>query len=82
MRRGDREIRLTAREYDLLELLARYADKVVSRETIFEKVWGYDFEAESDAVKVYISYLRRKLNAAGERDMIHAVRGVGYRFKE
>jgi len=81
VRRGDREIRLTAREYDLLELLARYADKVVSRETIFEKVWGYDFEAESDAVKVYISYLRRKLNAAGERDMIHAVRGVGYILK-
>jgi DNA-binding response OmpR family regulator len=81
VRRGDREVRLTAREYDLLEFLARHANTVVSKETIFEKVWGYDFEAESDALKVYISYLRRKLNGEGETDMIHAVRGVGYILK-
>jgi DNA-binding response OmpR family regulator len=79
--RGDREVRLTAREYDLLEFLARHANTVVSKETIFEKVWGYDYEAESDAIKVYISYLRRKLNGEGEPDMIHAVRGVGYILK-
>ena len=81
VRRGDRAIQLTAREYDLLEYLARHADTVVTKETIFEKVWGYDFEAESDAVKVYISYLRRKLNGEGEADLIHAVRGVGYILK-
>ncbi len=79
--RGDREVRLTAREYDLLEFLARHANTVVSKETIFEKVWGYDYEAESDALKVYISYLRRKLNDEGEPDLIHAVRGVGYILK-
>ena len=79
--RGDREVRLTAREYDLLEFLARHANTVVSKETIFEKVWGYDYEAESDALKVYISYLRRKLNGEGEPDLIHAVRGVGYILK-
>ena len=81
VRRGDREVRLTAREYDLLEFLARHANTVVSKETIFEKVWGYDYEAESDALKVYISYLRRKLNGEGEPDLIHAVRGVGYILK-
>lgn len=81
VRRGDREVLLTAREYDLLEFLARHADTVLSKETIFEKVWGYDYEAESDALKVYISYLRRKLNAEGEPDLIHAVRGVGYILK-
>lgn len=79
--RGGRIIDLTAREYELLEFLARHAGEVVTRETLFEKVWGYDFEIESDAIKVYISYLRKKLNAKGEPDLIHAVRGVGYMLK-
>jgi len=79
--RAGRPIELTAREYELLEFLARNAGKVLTKETIFEKVWGYDFEIESDAIKVYVSYLRRKLNAPGERDLIHAVRGVGYMLK-
>jgi len=81
VRRGDREIELTAREYELLEFLARHPGQVLRKETIFEKVWGYDFEVESDAVKVYVSYLRKKLNAAGEPDLIRAVRGVGYMLK-
>ena len=79
--RGGRPIELTAREYDLLEYLARNEGKVVDKQTIFEKVWGYDFEIESDAIKVYVRYLRKKLNAAGEADLIHAVRGVGYILK-
>lgn len=79
--RAGRSIRLTAREYELLELLARNAGTVLSKETIFEKVWGFDFEVESDAIKVYISYLRKKLNAGGESDLIHAIRGVGYMLK-
>jgi two-component system response regulator MprA len=79
--RGGRNIELTAREFDLLAFLARNAGRVVNRQTIFEKVWGYDFEIESDAVKVYIRYLRKKLNAPGETDLIHAVRGVGYMLK-
>jgi len=79
--RAGRSIELTRREYELLELLARNANRVVAKETIFEKVWGFEYEAESDAIKVYIRYLRRKLNAAGEADLIHAVRGVGYMLK-
>jgi two-component system response regulator MprA len=81
VQRADREVDLTAREFDLLEFLARRAGQVVSKQQIFEKVWGYDFDMESDAVKVYVSYLRKKLNAAGEADLIHAVRGVGYVLK-
>jgi DNA-binding response OmpR family regulator len=79
--RGDRQIELSAREYDLLEFLAQHAGEVVTKETLFEKVWGYDFDIESDAIKVYVSYLRKKLNAAGETDLIHSVRGVGYMLK-
>ena len=79
--RGGRTIELTAREYDLLDFLARNAGRVVDKQAIFERVWGYDFEIESDAIKVYVRYLRKKLNAAGEPDMIHAVRGVGYILK-
>jgi len=80
MRRG-RSVELTRREYELLELLARNANLVVAKDVIFEKVWGFDFETESDAIKVYIRYLRRKLNAAGEPDLIRVVRGVGYMLK-
>ncbi len=79
--RGDRSINLTAREFELLEFLARHAGQVVTKETLFERVWGYNFDVESDAIKVYVSYLRKKLNADGERDLIQAVRGVGYLLK-
>ena len=79
--RGSRVVELTTREYDLLEFLARHAGEVVTKETLFEKVWGYDLEIESDAIKVYVSYLRKKLNTEGEPDLIHAVRGVGYMLK-
>jgi two-component system response regulator MprA len=79
--RGEREIELTSREFDLLLFLARNAGKVVDRNTIFERVWGYTFDVESDTIKVYIRYLRRKLNLEGEKDLIHAVRGVGYMLK-
>jgi two-component system response regulator MprA len=79
--RGGREVGLTKREYELLELLARNAGHVVSKEVIFEKVWGFDYEGESDAIKVYIRYLRKKLDAAGGPDLIRAVRGVGYMLK-
>ena len=79
--RAGRPIELTTREYELLEFMARNAGKVLTKETIFEKVWGYDFEIESDAIKVYVSYLRKKLNAPGEPDLIRSVRGVGYMLK-
>jgi two-component system, OmpR family, response regulator MprA len=79
--RGGRDVELTLREFDLLLLLARNAGKVLDRNTIFERVWGYTFDVESDTIKVYIRYLRRKLNAQGEPDLIHAIRGVGYMLK-
>ena len=65
----------------MLEFLVRHAGQVVSKEAIFERVWGYTFDIDSDAVKVYISYLRSKLTAAGEPDLIHTVRGIGYVLK-
>lgn len=80
--RAGRALELTAREYDLLEFLARHAGEVATKEQIFSRVWGYDLFDESDAIKVYIRYLRRKLNANGERDLIHSIRGVGYMLKD
>ncbi|MDQ3855503.1 MAG: response regulator transcription factor [Chloroflexota bacterium] len=80
--RGSRPVELTTREYDLLEFLVRHAGQVVSKEAIFERVWGYTFDIDSDAVKVYISYLRSKLTAGNEPDLIHTVRGIGYVLKE
>lgn len=79
--RGGRAIHLTAREYDLLELLARNAGRVLTHQAIQQRVWGYDWEAENAPVKVYVSYLRRKLNSCGEPDLIASVRGVGYVFR-
>lgn len=79
--RAGRAIELTTREYDLLEFLARHPGQVLTKEQIFTRVWGYDLYDESDAIKVYIRYLRRKLNAEGERDLIHTIRGVGYMLK-
>jgi two-component system, OmpR family, response regulator MprA len=79
--RAGRSIQLTAREFDLLEYLARHAGQVLTKDQIFSRVWGYDELDESDAIKVYVSYLRRKLNGAGEPDLIHSVRGVGYMLK-
>jgi two-component system response regulator MprA len=79
--RNGRPIDLTAREYDLLEFLARNAGRVVTKGQIFTRVWGYDLFDESEAIKVYIRYLRRKLNAEGERDLIRSFRGVGYMLK-
>lgn len=79
--RAGRALELTQREYELLDLLARNAGRVVNKQTIFEKVWGYDFEVESDVIKVYVRYLRRKVNAPGEPDLIRSVRGIGYMLK-
>ena len=80
--RGSRVVELTTREYDLLKLLAQYAGRPLSREFIVQRVWGYEFEGETDPVKVYINFLRRKLNAKGEKDLIHAVHGFGYSLED
>jgi two-component system response regulator MprA len=78
VRRGDRELSLTRTEYLLLEALMENAGNVLSREQIFDRVWGYDFGPRSKALEVYIGYLRRKTEAAGEPRLIHTVRGFGY----
>jgi two-component system, OmpR family, response regulator MprA len=80
--RGARALELTAREFDLLECLMQHAGQVLTHSGLLEQVWGYDFEGESNAVKVYVAYLRQKLNAAGEPNLIRAVRGVGYVLRE
>jgi two-component system, OmpR family, response regulator MprA len=79
--RGDRELDLTKTEYDLLEVLARNAGIVCTHRMIYDRVWGYDFGPDSKALAVYIGYLRRKLEEAGEPRMIQTVRGVGYTLR-
>lgn len=80
--RGDREIVLTAKEYDLLDLFIRHPRQVMSREVIFDRVWDYDFGGESNVLDVYIRYLRQKLEEGGESRLIYTVRGVGYVMRE
>jgi two-component system response regulator MprA len=80
--RGERSIELTRTEFLLLELLLRNARQVLPREVIFDRVWGYDFGANSNSLEVYIGYLRRKTEADGEPRLVHTVRGVGYVLRE
>jgi two-component system response regulator MprA len=81
VRRGQRDLQLTRTEFRLLELFMRNPRVVLTRSRIFEEVWGYDFGASSNALEVYVSYLRRKLEAEGETRLIHTVRGVGYTLR-
>jgi two-component system response regulator MprA len=81
VRRAQRELELTRTEFRLLELFMRNPRVVLTRSRIFEEVWGYDFGASSNALEVYVSYLRRKLEADGEPRLIHTVRGVGYTLR-
>ena len=80
--RGSRIVALTAKEYELLELFLRHPKQVLTREVIFDRVWGYDFGGESNVLEVYIRYLRQKLEAENELRLIHTVRGVGYVMRE
>ncbi|MDD5468686.1 MAG: response regulator transcription factor [Anaerolineales bacterium] len=80
--RGDRTIALTAKEYELLELFLRHPRQVLTRDKIFDQVWGYDFGGESNIIEVYIRYLRQKLEGEGETRLIHTVRGMGYVLRE
>lgn len=81
-RRGERVLSLTRTEYAMLELFLRNPRRVLSRTAIFEAVWGYDFGPGSNALWVYISYLRSKLEADGEARLIQTVRGLGYVLRE
>jgi two-component system response regulator MprA len=82
VRRGEREIELTRTEFLLLELFLRNPRQVLTRALIFERVWGYDFGPTSNALEVYVGYLRRKLEADGESRLIQTIRGVGYALRD
>jgi DNA-binding response OmpR family regulator len=82
VRRGAREIELTNREFELLEYLMRNQRLVISRERLLDEVWGYDPMAATNTIDVFISNLRRKLEAGGEPRLLHTKRGAGYVLKE
>lgn len=79
---ADKLVDLSSKEFDLLELLIRHPRQVLTRETFYDRVWGYDFSGESNILEVYIRYLRSKLEAAGSPRYIQTVRGVGYVLRE
>jgi two-component system response regulator MprA len=79
---GEEFVELTRTEYQLLELLMRNPRRVLPHNLIYERVWGYDFGPASNALRVYVGYLRRKLQDAGARQLLHTVRGVGYVLRE
>lgn len=81
VKRGDRVIELTAREFELLKFLAHHPGRVFTRAQLLERVWGYDFEYSSNVVDVYIRYLREKIDKPFDRKLIHTVRGVGYKLQ-
>lgn len=80
--RGELPIDLTAKEYELLELFMRNPRQVLTRDVIFDRVWGYDFGGESNIIEVYVRYLRQKTELEGVTRLIHTVRGVGYVLRE
>ena len=80
--RGEDEVQLTAKEFDLLELFMRHPNQVLTRELIYEHIWNYDFGGESNIIEVYVRYLRTKLEAGDKTRLIQTVRGVGYALRE
>lgn len=82
IRRAGRLVELTSKEYDLLRFLLRHPRQVLSRDQILQEVWGYDFGGDDNVLEVYIGYLRKKTEAAGEPRLIQTVRGVGYVLRE
>jgi two-component system, OmpR family, response regulator MprA len=82
VRRGERRIELTRTEFSLLRLFLTHPRQVLTRSQILERVWGYDFGRSSNSLEVYVGYLRRKLEAGGERRLLQTIRGVGYALRE
>lgn len=80
--KGDRNIDLTMKEFELLKYLMSNPRKVLTREEIIENVWGYDYRGESNVIEVYIRYLRLKIETEGQKRLIQTVRGVGYVLRE
>ena len=81
-RRAGREIELSPIEFELLEFLLRHPRQVLARGLIYQRVWGYDASLSSNSLDVFVGHLRRKLEAGGERRLIHTVRGVGFTLRE
>ena len=81
-RRGEREIDLTTTEYELMQLFLRNPERVLTRNIIVEKVWGYDFDGNYNILEVYVRYLRNKLEENGDRRLIQTVRGAGYVLRD
>ncbi|MEU5405378.1 response regulator transcription factor [Nocardia asteroides] len=79
---GGRQVELTKREFELLAMLADHLGVVLGREQILSAVWGYDFATDTNVVDVFVSYLRRKLEAGGVARVVHTVRGVGFVLRE
>lgn len=82
VKRGGVRLNLTKTEFDLLELLMQYPGVVVTRDQIYESIWGYSFETNSKSLDVYVGYLRRKTEENGAPRLVHTVRGVGYTVRE
>ncbi|MGQ9490232.1 MAG: response regulator transcription factor [Anaerolineae bacterium] len=80
--RGGRRIELTAREFEILHLFMEHPRQVLTRDTLYDRIWGYDFGGESNIIEVYIRYLRSKLEEGGAPRLIQTVRGVGYALRE
>lgn len=82
VRRGDRAFTLTPTEFELLRLFIRHPRQVLERRQILNQVWGYDFVGDDNVIEVYVGYLRKKTEAAGEARLIQTVRGIGYVLRE
>ena len=82
VRRGERDLALTPREFDLLALFMRHPNQVLTRSVLMDRIWGADFFGDSNVLEVYVASLRRALEAGGEPRLIHTVRGVGYALRE
>ena len=80
--RGGRPLRLTRTEFSLLEVLVRNATRVLTRDALFEAIWGFDMSVTANNLQVYVSYLRRKMEAEGEPRLIYTLRGLGYTLRE
>jgi two-component system response regulator MprA len=80
--RGERRVELTAREFELLALFMQHPRQVLTRDVLYDRIWGYDFGGESNIIEVYVRYLRAKLEDSGESRLIQTVRGVGYALRE
>lgn len=82
VQRGETNITLSPKEFDLLSFLIQHPRQVLTREQILEAVWGYDFEGEDNILEVYVRYVRNKIEREGQPKLLHTVRGVGYVLKE